>query len=226
MKKYALIVAGGLGKRMDSNLPKQFISVAGLPILMHTLTRFYKYDHKLEIILVLPVSHFSTWTKLSLEYDFDVPHKLVSGGSTRFQSVKNGLNSIEGKGLVAVHDGVRPVINPKLIRNAFEIASESGSAVLSVPLKESIRRINAGGTIAEDRSNFMIIQTPQVFKVDELKEAYSVEFNASLTDDASVAENYGLKINLVDGDYQNIKITSSEDLLIAETLLNKTMSVN
>jgi len=219
MKKYALIVAGGLGKRMDTDLPKQFISVAGLPILMHTLTRFYKYDHKLEIILVLPVSHVSTWTRLSLEFNFDVPHRLVSGGTTRFQSVKNGLNSIEGPGLVAVHDGVRPVINPELIRSAYNTASERGNAVLSVPLKDSIRRIKADGTIAENRGDFMIIQTPQVFDVEELKEAYNVEFSDSLTDDASVAENYGLRINLIEGDNQNIKITSLEDLFIAETLL-------
>lgn len=219
MKKYALIVAGGIGKRMASDVPKQFIPVAGLPILMHTLMKFYRYDHKLEIILVLPVSHFSTWTRLSLEYDFDVPHRMVSGGTTRFQSVKNGLNLIGGKGLVAIHDGVRPVINSGLIGDAFDSAAQKGNAVVSMPLKDSIRRLDGANSVAENRDNFRLIQTPQVFEVEQLKKAYDIEYDDSLTDDASVVEKSGMKINLIDGDQSNIKITSAEDLAIAETLL-------
>jgi len=170
----------------------------------------------------LPVSHFSTWTNLSLEYSFDVPHRIVSGGNTRFQSVKNGINAIEVDCLVAVHDGVRPVISSELIGSAFAEASLKGNAVASVPLKESIRRLKAKDNQAVDRSDFRLMQTPQVFQIQQLKTAYEIEFEDSFTDDASVAEKAGFKINLIDGDPDNTKITSLEDLVIAEALLKIT----
>jgi len=221
MKKYALIVAGGVGKRMGSEVPKQFIPVAGLPILMHTLTAFYRYDHSMEIILVLPVSHFSQWTNLSVQHDFDVPHKMVAGGSTRFHSVKNGLNSINEDGLVAIHDGVRPLIDTDTITRSFDEAELKGNAVVAVELKDSIRRVDRENTSHEDRSGFRLIQTPQTFNVADIKQAYDIEYNESITDDASVAELSGQKVNLTLGSYRNIKITTEEDLIVAEAFLRK-----
>ncbi|MEQ9423532.1 MAG: 2-C-methyl-D-erythritol 4-phosphate cytidylyltransferase [Cyclobacteriaceae bacterium] len=219
MKKYALIVAGGVGTRMAVDTPKQFIPVAGLPILMHTLTRFYKYEHQMEIILVLPTSHFSTWTNLSLQYDFDVPHRLVAGGSERFHSVKNGLDSIEGDGLVAIHDGVRPLIDEGTIDRCFKSAEKSGNGIASVDLKESIRHLKKGGNEALDRSEYQLIQTPQTFQVKLIKEAFDREYIDQFTDDASVAEAAGQKINLVEGSYRNLKVTTKDDLVVAEAFL-------
>jgi len=221
MKKYALIVAGGEGKRMGSDIPKQFISVAGLPILMHTLTAFYRYDQSTEIILVLPVSHFNQWTNLSVQYDFDVSHKLVAGGSTRFHSVKNGLNSMSEDGFVAIHDGVRPLVDVDIIARSFNEAEVKGNAVVAVELKDTIRRVNGGTTISEDRTRFRLIQTPQTFRVSDIRLAYSIEYNQSITDDASVAELAGIEIHLTSGNYRNIKITTEEDLIVAEAFFSE-----
>ncbi len=220
MKNYAIIVAGGVGRRMGSDTPKQFLKIGGQPILMHTITAFYQYDHKMEIVLVLPHSHFSQWTELSLMHDFDVPHCMVGGGSTRFHSVKNGLDSIGDEGTVAIHDGVRPLIEQEIIQNSFEVANTKGNAIVSVELKDSIRQLKGQRSNSVDRMAFRAIQTPQTFKVSDIKEAYRIEYQESLTDDASVAELAGQKINLIDGSYRNIKITTSEDLVIAEALLD------
>ena len=204
---------------MDSDTPKQFLTISGQPILMHTLSQFYHYDHQLEIILVLPLSQFNKWTELSLIHDFDVPHRLVAGGSTRFHSVKNGLDSIEEEGLVAIHDGVRPLIETSIIRNTFEVAEKKGNAIASVELKESIRHVSDASSKAIDRTSYHIIQTPQTFLVTQIKKAYAIEYDESITDDASVAEMAGQLVNLVEGSYRNIKITTSEDLVIAEAFL-------
>ena len=220
MKKYALIVAGGVGKRMGSSVPKQFIPIAGQPILMHTLTAFYRYDHKMEIILVLPHSHFNQWTELSLKYDFDIPHRLVGGGSSRFHSVKNGLDTIE-EGVVAIHDGVRPLVSTDIISASFELAAEKGNAVVAVDLKDSLREMSKNSSKAVDRNRFKIIQTPQTFLVAPLKKAYQVTYTDAITDDASVAEMAGQKINLIEGSYNNLKITTREDIAVAEALLER-----
>jgi len=219
MKNYALIVAGGIGKRMGSEIPKQFLAVAGQPILMHTISAFYQYDHTMEIILVLPLSHFSKWTELSLEYDFDVPHRMIAGGSTRFHSVKNGLNSLEEEGIVAIHDGVRPFIEMDIIKNSFEVARNEGNAVVSVALKDSIRQVSEASNQSLDRTSYRAVQTPQTFRLSLIKKAYSIEYDESITDDASVAELAGQEINLIEGSYRNIKITTNEDLMIAEAFL-------
>ena len=214
-KKYAIIVAGGSGSRMKSDIPKQFIEVAGLPILMHTLKRFKEADSEIKIILVLPASQFEYWYELCSIYT-TVPHQLVKGGKTRFQSGLNGLKVIDNEGLVAIHDGVRPFVSVEIIKESFKIAYEKGTAIASVPSKDSVR-VNGR---AIDRSTVRLIQTPQTFQISLIKKAFEVEELSSFTDDASVAEYAGFEINLIEGSYENIKITTPEDLLWAENYCN------
>ena len=219
-KKYAIIVAGGSGSRMKSDLPKQFINIGGLPILMHTLKKFKEADADIELILVLPESQFEFWEelcKIHSEFIKTIPHQLVAGGKSRFQSGKNGLQIIENEGLVAIHDGVRPFVSAEIIRESFRIAEEKGNAVVSVPSKDSVR-VNGQ---AIDRATVRLIQTPQTFQVPLIKKAFETEELITFTDDASVAEHAGFTINLMEGSYENIKITTPEDLLWAEVLLRK-----
>jgi 2-C-methyl-D-erythritol 4-phosphate cytidylyltransferase len=214
IKKYAIIVAGGSGSRMKSDIPKQFIEVGGLPILMHTLKRFKEADSEIEIILVLPESQFEYWEELCQKYK-TVPHQLVAGGKTRFQSGLNGLKVIDNEGLVAIHDGVRPFVSTEIINESFKVASEKGTAVVSVLSKDSVR-VNGQ---AIDRSTVRLIQTPQTFQISLIKKAFETEELSTFTDDASVAEHAGFEINLIEGNYENIKITTPEDLLWAEVIL-------
>jgi 2-C-methyl-D-erythritol 4-phosphate cytidylyltransferase len=213
-KKYAIIVAGGSGSRMKSDIPKQFIEIGGLPILTHTLKRFKEAEPDIELILVLPESQFEYWNQLCDKYP-TVPHILVSGGHTRFQSGLNGLKTIDNEGLVAIHDGVRPFVSPAIIQESFKVAAEKGTAVVSVPSKDSVR-VNGQ---AIDRSTVRLIQTPQTFQVSLIKKAFETEELSTFTDDASVAEHAGFEIHLTEGNYENIKITTPEDLLWAEVLL-------
>lgn len=217
--EYALIVAGGRGSRINSALPKQFLPLNGKPVLLHTLETFIRYSGKLKIILVLPQTEFEVWHSISKQFNFRYPVLLQEGGETRFQSVKNGLDKIEGEGLVAIHDGVRPLVNPDLIGASFRLAAVHGSAVASVRLKESIRETDQDNTRAVDRSHYRIIQTPQTFQLSIIKKAYQQKEDPALTDDASVAERSGHKISLFEGSYENIKITTPEDLILAEALL-------
>jgi 2-C-methyl-D-erythritol 4-phosphate cytidylyltransferase len=215
-KKYAIIVAGGSGSRMKSDIPKQFIEVGGLPILMHTLKRFKEADSEIEIILVLPEAQFEYWSALCQKYK-TVPHQLVAGGKTRFQSGLNGLKVIDNEGLVAIHDGVRPFVSTEIIIESYKVASNKGTAVVSVPSKDSVR-VNGQ---AIDRSTVRLIQTPQTFQIPLIKKAFDTEELSTFTDDASVAEHAGFEINLIEGNYENIKITTQEDLLWAEVILSK-----
>jgi 2-C-methyl-D-erythritol 4-phosphate cytidylyltransferase len=215
IKKYAIIVAGGSGSRMNSDIPKQFIEVGGFPILMHTLKRFKEADAEIELILVLPESQFEFWNELCLKYP-TVPHQLVKGGKTRFQSGLNGLQVIGNEGIVAIHDGVRPFVSVDIINESFKIAAEKGTAVVSVPSKDSVR-VNGQ---AIDRSTVRLIQTPQTFQIALIKKAFETEELSTFTDDASVAEHAGFTINLIEGNYENIKITTPEDLLWAEVILS------
>lgn len=219
-KNYALIVAGGKGSRIKSEAPKQFIEIAGKPVLMHTLEQFHRYDKKLTIILVLPEEQASLWEEQVLQYDFKAPVTIKFGGKSRFQSVKNGLKAIEGDGLVAIHDGVRPLVSRDLIAASFNLAAIHGSAVAAVRLKESLREIDKDATRALDRSRYRLIQTPQTFRIALIKQAYEMEEDPSLTDDAGVLEKWGHKISLFEGSYSNIKITTEEDLRIAESFLS------
>ena len=221
IKEHALIVAGGKGTRIQSKTPKQFIELQGKPVLLHTIKAFYQYSENINLVLVLPEDDFETWNTIVQKFDFTKKIDLVKGGETRFQSVKNGLDRIEGHGLVAIHDGVRPLVSPDIIGASFRIAAEHRTAVAAVRLKESIRMTDQDNTKAMDRSKFRLIQTPQTFDLDLIKKAYQIKEDASLTDDASVAERSGHVISLFEGSYRNIKITTEEDLVIAEAFLKE-----
>ncbi len=219
-KEYALIVAGGKGTRIKSKLPKQFLELNGKPVLLHTLEAFYRYSEQINIVLVLPEDDFTIWKEICKKYDFNKPITLQKGGESRFQSVKNGLEKIEGDGLVAIHDGVRPLVSEDIIGASFRLAAVHQSAVAAVRLKESIRMTDQDNTKAMDRSRFRLIQTPQTFDLNLIKQAYQIKEDTSMTDDASVAEKSGHVISLFEGSYENIKITTAEDLIVAEALLN------
>lgn len=218
-QEYALIVAGGKGTRIKSKVPKQFLDLDGVPILMRTINTFYAYSPAITVIVVLPEDDFPVWEELCLLHKYNKPLVLTKGGDTRFQSVKNGLDKIEGQGLVAIHDGVRPLVSEDIIGASFRLAAVHGSAVAAVRLKESIRMTDQDNTKAMDRSRFRLVQTPQTFHVALIKNAYKIKEDASLTDDASVAERAGHTISLFEGSYENIKITTPEDLIVAEALV-------
>ena len=247
-KRYAIIVAGGTGKRMNHDVPKQFIKIGVLPVVMHTVLRFYHFDPQIKIILVLPEDYQEKWEKLCIRYDFKVPLVITEGGDTRFQSVKSGLKCItqitqikkdytddtNKDGIVAIHDGVRPFINKKILKEAYDLAKKWGNAVTSVKLKESVRVINNDPDLpaslafvqgkqasneAVDRNNFRLIQTPQCFSLPLIKRAYEQQEANDITDDAGLVEKLGVKIHLIEGSYENIKITTPEDLIYADAIL-------
>lgn len=219
-KEYALIVAGGKGTRIKSKLPKQFLELNGKPILLHTVEAFIRYSKNIPIILVLPEDDFPIWRSICARFHFDRPILLQMGGETRFQSVKRGLDLINGDGLVAIHDGVRPLVSEDIIAASFHLAAVHKTAVAAVRLKESIRMTDIDATKAVDRSHFRLIQTPQTFDINLIKQAYQIKEEVSLTDDASVAEKSGHSISLFEGSYRNIKITTEEDLIVAEAFLH------
>ena len=220
MNKYALVVAGGKGLRMGTEIPKQFILLKGMPVLMHTLKAFRSIE-SIQLILVLPKDQIAYWKQLCINYKFELPHQIIAGGDTRFQSVKNGLQAIQDNtGLVAIHDGVRPLISVKIIEESFDLAQEKGNALTVVALKDSIRKQTENGSKSINRSDYFLVQTPQTFKVEDIKNAYNkAAIVNNFTDDASVFEANGGQIQLVQGDYKNIKITTSEDLLFANALI-------
>lgn len=231
MKKYVLIVAGGRGIRMGGDLPKQFIPLAGKPILMHTLEAFYRWDKAAHIIVVLPPEHQSYWKMLCREIGCKVPHMIVDGGETRFYSVLNGLQFLahENDGLldnetcdslVAVHDGVRPFVTAEMIDRCFLEAQHYGAAIPILPLVDSLREIDGQGSHPVNRSRFVTVQTPQVFDLKLLLNAYGQPYSPSFTDDASVVESFGHPIATVEGCRENIKITTPFDLSVAASLFN------
>ena len=222
MKYYAIVVAGGSGSRMQNTIAKQFLVLKGKPILMHTLEAFQRCSLNPEILLVLNAGQHEYWNTICNTYKFAVPHRVVEAGTQRFDSVKNGLNEIHGDGIVAVHDAVRPLVSPELILKSFEVAEEKGSAVTGVHPTDSIRRITADlNTEMMNRDAVVLIQTPQTFNLKILREAYEEPYKSEFTDDASVVEQAGFKINLIDGERTNLKITYPEDMEIAALLLNK-----
>ncbi|MFN8436696.1 MAG: 2-C-methyl-D-erythritol 4-phosphate cytidylyltransferase [Cytophagales bacterium] len=218
MKKYAIIVAGGSGKRMGSEIPKQFLALQKKPILFQTLHKFENICD--DIILVLPENQIEYFHKLCKKFKFNTKAKIVTGGIERFHSVKNGLDqlNLDNEAVVAVHDAVRPLVSKELIIKSFECAYSHGNCVVAVPSKDSLRKISEGKSKSVTRSEYFMVQTPQVFNLNILKEAYQQEYN-NFTDDASVLESLGLNIHLLEGEYSNIKITTKEDLIIAEALL-------
>lgn len=216
--KFAIIVAGGSGSRMRAEVPKQFLEINGKAILLHTIDAFLPEVD--QIVLVIPEKHQRKVTDLLKSNSSYHKVKVAIGGETRFHSVKNGLIEIgDRNGFVAIHDAVRPMIQRPIIRKSFESAENYTNGVVAMPLKDSIRQVNDSGNQAVDRSNYMIIQTPQTFQLDLLRNAFATPYNSTFTDDASVFEKAGHPIHLVEGDYKNIKITTPEDLVIAKTLI-------
>lgn len=221
LNKFAIIVAGGSGSRMNSDLPKQFLPIGGRPVLMRTLEAFRGYSGQISILLVLPKSQFDLWARLCEQHDFSLDYQLIAGGETRFHSVQNGLAGIEAsEGLVAVHDGVRPFVSPDIIRAGFLKAAREGTAVTCVPLKDSARLLRPDGcNQAVDRAAYRLVQTPQTFRLDWMRQAFQTLPLPHFTDCASVLEHAGYPIHLIEGAYENIKITTPEDLLWAEAFL-------
>lgn len=220
MQLYALIVAGGSGKRMGADIPKQFMELAGRPLLMHTIERFREFDSSIEIITVLPENQLRYWSDLQTKYSFSITQTLVKGGSARFYSVRNGLEFVNAPGLVAIHDGVRPFVSKETIRRCFEAAEKYGSAVPVIDPADSLRMVTDQDSIPIDRRKIRIVQTPQVFGTELIRKAYRQKYRPEFTDDASVYEMNGGKIILVEGNRANIKITEPEDLLISKGILS------
>ncbi len=223
MEKIALIVAGGAGNRMSSAIPKQFMVLAGLPVLMHTIKKFWFFENSIRIIVVLPEDHIKYWKKLCREYKFKIEHTIRKGGETRFHSVKNGLRGLKPGYLVAIHDGVRPLVSRNTIKRCFTKAAKEGAAIPVISITESVRFAERQHNKMVDRNKYKIVQTPQVFKSDLLIKAFRKPFNDSFTDDASVVENIGQKISLVEGNRENIKITNRLDMIVAEAYYKDTV---
>jgi len=222
MKEYVIIVAGGKGLRMGGEVPKQFLPVGGLPVLMRTLLRFREYSPELQIILVLPKSQQDYWQSLCRQHQFNVDYQLADGGKTRFHSVQNGLALIpdDTEGVVGVHDGVRPFVSVEVIRSCYEAARQCKAVVPVVPVVESMRRVvPSRPSEAVPRDEYRLVQTPQVFDIQLLKAANREPYRDAFTDDASVVEAFGISISLVEGNRENIKITTPFDLMIANELV-------
>ena len=219
MKKYCIIVAGGSGRRMKSAIPKQFLPLDGMPILMHTIERFHSFDSSLEIIVVLPEGQHSPWNDLVREHSFAIEHSLAQGGEERFHSVRAGLELVKGESLVAIHDGVRPLVSHDTIWRCFADAEQFGSAIPFVEPADSVRILDADDSRPVPRKEVRLIQTPQVFRSSIIIPAYERIFDPSFTDDATVAEAAGTMIHLTHGNRENIKITTPEDLAVAHVLL-------
>ena len=230
---YVIIVAGGKGLRMGSDIPKQFLPIGGKPVLMRTLERFREYSADLQIILVLPEAQQAYWQQLCEEYHFDVTYTLANGGQTRFHSVHNGLAKVpdDAEGVVGVHDGVRPFPAVEVIKNCYETARTAKAVIPVIPVVETVRELTGTGTMSSaqnsgvtvssvtvPRDKYRLVQTPQTFDIQLLKAANRQPYNDGFTDDASVVESYGHAITLVEGNRENIKITTPYDIIVAEAL--------
>lgn len=217
-KEYAIIVAGGKGLRMNTEIPKQFLLLNNIPILMHSIQAFYNYNSQIKIIVVLPKSQIEYWKSLCVQYNFTISHSIICGGDERFFSVQAGLTDIDSEGFVAIHDGVRPLVTPELIERGFACAQQYGSAVPVVDSTDSIRILENDTNYSIDRNKVKRVQTPQIFDVKQLISAYSCEYLPFFTDDASVWEHAGNTIYCYAGNEHNIKITNQSDLEYAEIL--------
>ena len=225
MRTIAIIVAGGSGTRFGAELPKQFLALGGLPILMRTIEAFHgNRDSSFDVIVTLPAAQMGLWHDLCARHGFAVPHRVVAGGETRWHSVKSALDSIgdpAGVDVIAVHDGVRPLATPDLINRVIDAAHRDGAAIPVVMLNDSVRQVSGEGSHALDRSSLRAVQTPQAFEAKLLLDAYSLPYQPTFTDDASVVECAGHAITLVEGDPRNLKITRPMDLVLAEYLMNQ-----
>lgn len=217
--KTVIITAGGMGKRMGNNLPKQFLALQKSPILIHTILKFYNYDNSIQLILTLPENWISYWERTCAETNFDIQHEIIAGGKERYDSIKKALTLSKGK-LIAIHDGIRPLVSTETIQKAFEMAEKKGNAIPIFPIKESVRFVENEKTHSINRNNYFLVQTPQVFERGLIKSAYEQDFQESITDDASLLEKTGKKIYVFQGNEENIKITTPLDLRIAEELIS------
>ena len=224
---YVIIVAGGKGLRMGSDIPKQFLPIGGKPVLMRTLERFRAYDEALQIILVLPEAQQDYWRGLCEQYHFEVEYQLANGGQTRFHSVQNGLALVpdDAEGVVGVHDGVRPVPSIEVIRNCYETAREKKAVIPVIPVVETVRHLEGEQSVTVPRGDYRLVQTPQTFDIQLLKAANRQPYNDGFTDDASVVESYGHEITLVEGNRENIKITTPYDIIVAEAIIHYQLSI-
>lgn len=219
LTKSTIIVAGGSGKRLGGPVPKQFQSVKGRPLLMWAIDAFHRHDATMPLIVVLPKEHFEIWRALCMGHRFFIEHQVVAGGEQRYHSVKAGLEKVEGDGLVAVHDGVRPLVSTDLIGRCFDAAHQHGAAIPVVPVVPSVRETTADGSRALDRSKLLAVQTPQCFHVDLLRKAFALPYDPAFTDEATMVERLGVKVNLVEGEENNIKVTTALDMKLAEAFL-------
>lgn len=221
MKKYAVIVAGGSGTRMKTEFPKQFMLLSGKPVLYYSVNTFLKVYDDCHVILVLPAEHVAAGQEIIDAFFGYDRIKIVTGGRTRFHSVQKGLEQVDDEeSIIFVHDAVRPLLSNELIKRCYESAAEFGSAVPVTDCTDSLRKITAEGNEALDRRDIKLVQTPQAFHGKILLPAFKIDYKDKFTDEASVVEAFGLKVVLVNGDDENIKITKSTDLLIAETIIN------
>lgn len=220
-----IIVAGGSGTRMGTELPKQFIELAGKPILMHTLGKMQAFDQEMQLILVLPEEQMDFWEQLCGKHNWRVPHLLANGGATRFLSVKSGLQLVEGS-LVGIHDGVRPFVAKAVMQNCFESADENGAAVPVMPIVQSLRKLNGSSSEAVNRNDYRAVQTPQCFQTEVLKQAFQAADRTDYSDDATVVEANGGEIHLVTGNAENIKITTPFDLEMAGLIIERPTDSN
>lgn len=218
-ERTAILVAGGNGNRLGGPVPKQFQTVKGRPLLMWTIEAFHRFDPALPLVVVLPQAHFDIWKALCMGHRFFLPHQVTAGGEQRWHSVKAGLDQVTHDGLVAVHDGVRPLVGTGLIGRCFEAAHRSGAAIPTVPVVPSIREVTADGSKALDRSRLLAVQTPQCFHADLLRKAFALPYDPAFTDEATMVERLGVKVELVEGEDRNIKVTTPLDLRMAEALL-------
>ncbi len=207
---------------MNNNLPKQFLLLNNTPVLFHVFNSFL-FLNNIEFTLVVSEQYVDYWGKLCLEYEFNIPHKIVVGGSTRFHSVQNGLKKIPNNSLVLIHDGVRPLVSQKTILNVYKLAAEKGNAIPAIGINESVRSVGSYGSKVLNRNDLRIIQTPQAFSSTLIKNAYKQSYNVHFTDDASVIESFGEKVNITDGNIENIKITTSFDLAKCSNVVNYIM---
>lgn len=218
MKKHVIIVAGGKGLRMGGDIPKQFVPVGGKPVLMRTLEAFHAYDSSMHLIVVLPVTQQAYWKELCDSYRFTLSHEVADGGETRFHSVANGLAKVVGDGWVGVHDGVRPFVSQEVISRCYDEVREKKAVIPVIGVVETVRRLTAAGSETVPRDCYKLVQTPQVFEVDLLRRAYRQPYTGAFTDDASVVEALGEQVYLVEGNRENIKLTTPSDLRMAEYL--------
>ncbi|HWR32694.1 MAG TPA: 2-C-methyl-D-erythritol 4-phosphate cytidylyltransferase [Chitinophagaceae bacterium] len=219
MHKYAIIVAGGTGTRMGANLPKQFMLLKGKPVLYYTLKAFLNAFDDLQVILVLPAEYLAVGQEIVNGYFDKSRIHITTGGATRFQSVKNGLALIEKESIIFVHDAVRCLVSVNLIQRCYEQAVKTGTAIPAIPSKDSIRLMNGDTSEPFDRNKVMLLQTPQTFQSKILLPAFQTDFKEEFTDEATVVEASGVKVSLIEGEENNIKLTRPGDLIIAEKIL-------